>query len=375
MATLTSDNLEFLRSLGLANMAVAGDEATPEEANILLSMNQILTGKKVTPPPNIVEENNDPLTTQNNDPLTTIVVEPDQDMAKLQSQIQSQQALIDSLRSASQPTTQAGPYDNLSKLQKRMLAFAGIKDAGLALQGKEGTSVSSLLKDFSDRADQERKALQAQRLANLYSGSGSGMSGGSMADLSNMSLEQLTALRNNILGSSFEINPMTGEALIDPAMTKLKLAEIDARISQLQTSEASTEQGVDRATFLMPRINQAMAYLNPNGEIGQDGLPILNPNIATKIARGISEFKEDPSYQLFKGNLDTIKNTMTFENLLALKKGGATFGSLSEGELRQIATLAGNLDPSDPLGSLNSLSQIQQKFQEAIDEYNRKLLE
>ena len=375
MANLNSDNLEFLRSLGLANMAVAGDEATPEEANILLSMNQILTGKKVTPPPNIVEENNDPLTTQNNDPLTTIVVEPDQDMAKLQSQIQSQQALIDSLRRASQPTTQAGPYDNLSKLQKRMLAFAGIKDAGLALQGKEGTSVSSLLKDFSDRADQERKALQAQRLANLYSGSGSGMSGGSMADLSNMSLEQLTALRNNILGSSFEINPMTGEALIDPAMTKLKLAEIDARISQLQTSEASTEQGVDRATFLMPRINQAMAYLNPNGEIGQDGLPILNPNIATKIARGISEFKEDPSYQLFKGNLDTIKNTMTFENLLALKKGGATFGSLSEGELRQIATLAGNLDPSDPLGSLNSLSQIQQKFQEAIDEYNRKLLE
>ena len=90
MVTLTTDNLEFLRSLGLASDAMAGEEATPEEANVLLSMNQILTGKKVTPPPNTVE--------QNNDPLTTIEVEPDQDMAKLQSQIQSQQALIDSLR-------------------------------------------------------------------------------------------------------------------------------------------------------------------------------------------------------------------------------------------------------------------------------------
>jgi len=375
MVVLTTDNLEFLRSMGLANMAVAGDEATPEEANVLLSMNQILTGKKVTPPPNTVEQNNDPLTTQNNDPLTTIEVEPNPDMADLQARLQSQQALIDSLRSASasQPTTQAGPYDNLSKLQKRMLAFAGIKDAGLALQGKEGTSVSSLLKDFSDRADQERKTLQAQRLANLYSGSG--MSGGSMGDLSNMNLEQLQALRNNILNGAFGLNPMTGEALIDTNITKLKLAEVDARIAALQTSQASKEQGVERAEFLMPRINQAMAYLNPNGEIGPDNLPILNPNIATKIARGVSAFKEDPSYQLFKGNLDTIKNTMTFENLLSLKKGGATFGSLSEGELRQIATLAGNLDPSDPLGSLNSLSQIQQKFQEAIDEYNRKLLE
>ena len=374
MTTLTTDNLELLRSLGLASDAMAGEEATPEEANVLLSMNQILTGKKVTPP-NTVEQNNDPLTTQNNDPLTTIEVEPDQDMAKLQSQIQSQQALIDSLRSASQPTTQAGPYDNLSKLQKRMLAFAGIKDAGLALQGKEGTSVSSLLKDFSDRADQERKALQAQRLANLYSGSGSGMSGGSMSDLSNMSLEQLTALRNNILGSSFEINPMTGEALIDPAMTKLKLEQIDTRIAELRTSQASKKQSVERAEFLMPRINQAMAYLNPNGEIGENGLPVLNPNIANRFARGVSEWKQSDIYQMFEGNLNTIKNTMTFENLISLKEGGATFGSLSEGELRQIASLAGSLDPANPLGSLNTLFEIQQTMQRAIDEYDRNLLE
>tara|TARA_A100001035_G_scaffold109756_1_gene85979 strand:+ start:3030 stop:4136 length:1107 start_codon:yes stop_codon:yes gene_type:complete len=368
MVVLTTDNLEFLRSMGLANMAVAGDEATPEEARILASMNSILEGKE-----NITDSSVTP-NTKPNTPITDQEnVVPNPDMADLQAKLQSQQALIDSLRSASQSTTQAGPYDNLSKLQKRMLAFAGIKDAGLALQGKEGTSVSSLLKDFSDRADQERKTLQAQRLASLYSGSG--MSVGSMGDLSNMNLEQLQALRDNILSGAFGLNPMTGEALIDPNITKLKLDQVDARIAELQTSQASTEQGVERAEFLMPRINQAMAYLNPNGEIGPDGLPILNPNIATKIARGVSEFKEDPSYQLFKGNLDTIKNTMTFENLLRLKKGGATFGSLSEGELRQIATLAGNLDPSDPLGSLNSLSQIQQKFQEAIDEYNRKLLE
>ncbi len=372
MTTLTTDNLELLKSLGLGSDAMAGEEATAEEAKVLLSMNQILTGKKVTPP-NTVEQNNDPLTTQNNDPLTTIEVEPNQDMAKLQSKLQSQQALIDSLRSASQPTTQAGPYDNLSKLQKRMLAFAGIKDAGLALQGKEGSTVANLLKDFSDRSDQQRKALQAQRLANLYSGSG--MSGGAMSDFSNMTLDQLTGLRNNILGGAFEINPMTGEPLVDPAMTKLKLEQIDTRISELKTSQASTEKTVERGEFLMPRINQAMSFLNPNGEIGQDGLPILNPNIATRMARGVSEFKQDPSYQLFKGNLDTVKNTMTFENLISLKKGGATFGSLSDSELRQIATLAGNLDPSDPLGSLNSLSQIQTMFQRAIDEYNRSLLE
>lgn len=368
MVTLTTDNLELLRSLGLAGDAMAGEEATPEEARILASMNSILEGQEKIPDSSVTSNTtpNIPITDEQN-------VVPNPDMADLQARIQSQQALIDSLRSASQPTTKAGPYDNLSKLQKRMLAFAGIADAGMALQGKDSNTVATLLKDFSDRADQERKTLQAQRLANLYSGSG--MSGGSMGDLSNMSLEQLTVLRNNILSSAFKLNPMTGESLIDPNITKLKLAEVDARIAALQTSKASTEQGVERAEFLLPKINQVMNFLNPNGEIGPDDLPILNPDIATRMARGVSEFKQDPSYQLFKGNLDTIKNTMTFENLLSLKKGGATFGSLSNDELRQISTLAGSLDPSDPLGSLKSLAQIQKKLQEAIDEYDRNLLE
>lgn len=371
MTTLTTDNLELLKSLGLGSDAMAGEEATAEEAKVLLSMNQILTGKKVTPP-NTVEQNNDPLTTQNNDPLTTIEVEPNQDMAKLQSKLQSQQALIDSLRSASQPTTQAGPYDNLSKLQKRMLAFAGIKDAGLALQGKEGSTVANLLKDFSDRSDQQRKALQAQRLANLYSGSG--MSGGAMSDFSNMTLDQLTGLRNNILGGAFEINPMTGEPLVDPAMTKLKLEQIDTRISELKTSQAADEQGAERIDFLLPLVNSTISYLNPTGEVGEDGVPVLNPNMMNKLTRMISEGIEPLGYQEFMGDLDTIKNTMTFENLLELKKGGATFGSLSNDELRQISTLAGSLNPSNPLGTLKTLSRIQKMFKKAQDDFDRKLL-
>jgi len=367
MVVLTTDNLEFLRSMGLANMAVAGDEATPEEARILASMNSILESKE-----NITDSSVTPNTTPNTPITDEENVVPSPDMADLQARLQSQQALIDSLRNASQPTTQAGPYDNLSKLQKRMLAFAGIKDAGLALQGKEGTSVSSLLKDFSDRADQKRKTLQAQRLANLYSGSG--MSGGSMGDLSNMNLEQLAALRNDILSGAFNLNPMTGEALIDPNITKLKLEQVDARIAELQTSQASEDQGAERVEFLLPLINSTMSYLNPTGEVGEDGVPILNPNMKNKLSRMITEGVEPLGYQEFIGDLDTIKNTMTFENLLELKKGGATFGSLSNDELRQISTLAGSLNPANPLGTLKTLTRIQKIFQKAQEDFDRKLL-
>ena len=158
MVVLTTDNLEFLRSMGLANMAVAGDEATPEEARILASMNSILEGKE-----NITDSSVTP-NTKPNTPITDQEnVVPNPDMADLQAKLQSQQALIDSLRSASQSTTQAGPYDNLSKLQKRMLAFAGIKDAGLALQG-----VSEML--FPLPKPKEFKSEQDPQLSFSFSG-------------------------------------------------------------------------------------------------------------------------------------------------------------------------------------------------------------
>ena len=54
------------------------------------------------------------------------------------------------------------PYASLSKTQKRMLAFAGLSDAGRALQGKQGTAVDSLLREFRGRADMARKERQAQ---------------------------------------------------------------------------------------------------------------------------------------------------------------------------------------------------------------------
>ena len=64
------------------------------------------------------------------------------------------------------------PFENLSKNQRRMLAFAAIKDAGMALQGKEGEAFTGTLAGFRERADMERKrqaaSAQRQMLINLY---------------------------------------------------------------------------------------------------------------------------------------------------------------------------------------------------------------
>ena len=65
---------------------------------------------------------------------------------------------------ASTPVEKPGMYESLSKTQKRMMAFAGLRDAGAALQGREGNALNNLMSDFTDRADQRRKAEAASNL-------------------------------------------------------------------------------------------------------------------------------------------------------------------------------------------------------------------
>ena len=70
------------------------------------------------------------------------------------------------------------PFENLSRSQRTMLGFAALKDAGYALQGKEGGAVKNVMADITARADMERKRQAAlarqQMLGRLTGGAASG---------------------------------------------------------------------------------------------------------------------------------------------------------------------------------------------------------
>ena len=72
------------------------------------------------------------------------------------------------------------PFENLSRSQRTMLGFAALKDAGYALQGKEGNAVKNVMADITERADMERKrqaALARQQMLGRPTG---GAAGGGM---------------------------------------------------------------------------------------------------------------------------------------------------------------------------------------------------
>ena len=92
------------------------------------------------------------------------------------------------------------PYENLSKTQRRMLAFAGLSDAGAALQGRQGTSVQGLMKNFTAQFDMNRKReaamAQQQMLSSLMGGTGTpaggvGAAGGTGVDALNAQKQKL----------------------------------------------------------------------------------------------------------------------------------------------------------------------------------------
>jgi hypothetical protein len=255
-----------------------------------------------------------------------------------------------------QPISQ-DPFENLSKNQRRMLAFAAIKDAGMALQGKEGTAFTGTLAGFRERADMERKRqaalAQRQMLTNLYGTSSQSMDS---SLLSQMSMPELEKMRENEIKKGMTLNPITGQPLIDPQLTNMKVSQIDRAIEQSKATAGAKEM----ETFLTPYIDRTLNYLNPNRQLDEKGQAILNPDIANKLSRGFAAFSEPLEYQQFIGDIEVIKSQYTFKNMIDLKKQGVTFGALSEKELQQVAALAGTLDPSNPLGTLQTLKQMEE---------------
>lgn len=128
---------------------------------------------------------------------------------------------------AQEPTD---PYENLSKTQRRMLAFAALKDAGAALQGLEGRSVERLMGDFTERADQARKAKAAQQrsamLQNIMGGvGGSGVTG------SGMSREAILQLA------------LSG--VIEPSMANVMLSEMTRAQEKSEEKQSEIYSGME----------------------------------------------------------------------------------------------------------------------------------
>jgi hypothetical protein len=192
---------------------------------------------------------------------------------------------------ATQPAAPEDPYSNLSKTQKRMLAFAAISDAGAALQGMQGRAVRDLMGDFTARADQVRKAKAAQMrqemLGNLM-GAPSGMAG----DINAQKQQIMGALAGGL------IDGPTGRIMLD------QLSEQEQKVSS-----ASKSSGLMADIDLLSSLGGLDQLLGVEG-IFTRGLESLNLGALR------------PDAQAARSILDKIKGGAFLAAFESLKGGG-----------------------------------------------------
>lgn len=215
-----------------------------------------------------------------------------------------------------QPVPQ-DPFENLSRSQRTMLGFAALKDAGYALQGKEGNAVKNVMTDITERADMERKrqaALARQQMLGRLTG---GAAGGQMN-------------RQAI------INAMAVGAIDGPTGTAM-LAELE-RQSGVSQEIAGKEMMIGQIDALLfdPALGKAL------GIEGFLRTPFAQLGLDTDTAR-------------VKARIDQIKGGAFLQAFESLKGGG------------QITELEGQ--KAEAAQSRINTAQSEEDFRDALNEF------
>ena len=277
------------------------------------------------------------------DPVTTPVVEAAPVAAQnapavattaapLATQATSGAATLQQLL-APQAATPADPYENLSKTQRRMLAFSALSDAGASLAGRQGGNFNAMLGRFNEQADMQRKAAAAQASQQMLQGV---MAGGAGTD------------------PQARIQQLLNIAMVNPSMAPA----IALQVKQIQDQMKATAGAVGGASQAATQLEDVNRLLN---------LIDADPTLTTGIMGSLLSYIPGTGANIAEGLATTLRSNLALESLKALKATGATMGALNEKEFNALETQLTELDLSKgPETSKLALKRIQTKYQNLV---------
>ena len=314
---LTQEDIDRLLAAGGSD-AMPGEEATPQDLQLL----------GITPQP--MPEATDDRSPGGNLAVETVPAEP---VVTSPAPAADNMAILQTLLDAQAPAP-ALAYENLSKTQRRMLAFAGLSDAGAALQGKQGTSIDSMLGRFNEQADIQRKATAAQAQRQMLQGLiGPGAAGGD---------------------PQARIQQLLNMAMVNPNMAPA----IALQVKQIQDQMKATAGAVGGASQAATQLEDVNRLLN---------LIDADPTLTTGIMGSLLSYIPGTGANIAEGLATTLRSNLALESLKALKATGATMGALNEKEFNALETQLTELDLSKgPETSKIALKRIQTKYQNLV---------
>ena len=228
------------------------------------------------------------------------------------------------------------PFENLSKTQRRMLAFSAMSDAGAALAGRQGGSFNSMLGRFGEMEDMNRKRTAAENqqamMSRLMGGAGvGGGAGGTIEDQIRYYTQMLTI----------------------PSMVPFATAKLAQLSGQADTSASDVGIALS-ASDTLATVDDLIQSVTENPTATGFWSQLFGWSPSTKAG----ELRIDAQ---------TLKSNMALDALLALKAKNATLGSVSEKELELLAAdiTALNFGQSQE-AVLKDLELIRARYQRAI---------
>ena len=242
--------------------------------------------------------------------------------------------LLSTLQSAPGSGEEGDPYGKMSKTQRRMLAFAAISDAGRALQGKEGTMVPTLLKDFTMRADQARKAAATERARSMM-----GMVAQNMQAIADPR-ERLELLNNYLV-----------QGVIDPTVYNAMAAQLG---TQIQTQKMG-ESVVESASMTLDTVGDLAAILREN------------PGMTTgPLGWALGKLPFGPAAEA-QNLVATLRSNMALNALKELKKVAGGIGAISNTEMQLLEDEIARLDLAVGYdAAMTALGKIQTRYRRMI---------
>ena len=247
------------------------------------------------------------------------------------------------------PQEATDQFSNLNRQQRMMLAFGAIKDAGFALQGKEGSAFSNTLKAINSQMDMGRKAKaaaqQREALDRLLGLSGAAQTAAGVPVAPGDPRAELARLESQ-MGAFAQMGQMD--------FYNQKHAQLTSKI---EAEEAAATKAQDEANLKQGKIagyeqtlSVAEKALMASG--GFDSVEDLRKAIEAEEFDPSSFFftrqsliPDTPAFKDFQSAANQFAAIMTFQNLGAIVDQGIKLGTLSDADLKIIGNQSGEIDP------------------------------
>lgn len=302
----------------------------------------------------------------------------------------NQQALMGLLET---PISQ-DPFENLSRGQRTMIGFAALKDAGRALQGKEGGAVQGVINDITNRADMERKRQmqlgnlqqerQRQAALDAFLTNGAGGAVGAVGGVAGAMSGQTASAS----GIDAQIAALQSQSGVYAQMGQLELysqrmSELLGQRDRLDKEEellaAEDVTDTEKSKNLSGQLSQAkeavatarQALAAATGLSGDELQKQLDAGAIDPRSFGLvrqSFIPDSKDFKDFQAAASKLGAMMTFSNLSEILDRGVVLGTLSDADFAIIGNLTGVIDPiSMPEQTAQTIFQAYNNLNKTIE--------